>query len=492
MKILVVEDDLVSRRILVRMIEKLGHTPQTASNGREALELIQKEPHRVIISDWMMPEMDGVELCRRVRSQVAEYYVYFILCTAKDRREDRLEGMQAGADDFLTKPLDPDELIARLGVAQRILQMQDDLRRHADELEAIRDEMAAQNEELQETMSCVSAANMRFSQLFDGLPVPAFTYDAEGRIREWNCAAEDLYGWTSPKVFERQIWEVLVAEEDVETSKEIVARVFNGERLVNLERRHTAVDGRQIDVLLSTFPLRGVDGSITGAIAASVDVTERNRLRRELEEQLRRADALNEELKAANAALAESARTDGLTGLRNHRYLISSLTEMFALSSREHMDLSFVMLDVDKFKDYNDTYGHPAGDEVLRTVAEILKANVRECDIAARYGGEEFAILLPGANVKESVHVAERLRAAIEGYPWPLRPVTASFGISTRDASMEHPSDLVKEADRALYKAKRAGRNRVWHSHWICCQDEDQDCPDASVPREAAELKKIA
>lgn len=486
MNILVVEDDAVSQRILARMIEKLGHTPHLAPNGRAAWDLIQKEHYRIIISDWMMPEMDGVELCRLVRANIQSYYSYFILCTAKDHREDRLEGLRVGADDFLTKPLDPDELLARLGVAQRILKMQDDLQRHAEELEAIRDEMAAQNDELQETMACVSAANLRFSQLFNGLPVPAYTYDAEGRIREWNRAAEELYGWTGPKVFERPLWEVLVGPEDVETSKNIVNRVFSGERVVNLERRHFALDGRQIDILLSTFPLRGPAGTITGAIAASVDVTERNRLRRELEEQLRRADDLNKELKAANAALAESARTDGLTGLRNHRFFISSLNDLFALSSRQNMHLSLIMLDVDKFKAYNDAYGHPAGDEVLRTVSQILQQNVRDCDTAARYGGEEFAVLLPGASAAESIQIAERLRSAIQAHPWPLRLITASFGVSTRDLRMKHPSDLVKEADRALYHAKRLGRNRVVHCNWVCSQDAEVLPPDVPEPVPAA------
>ncbi|MGC8668043.1 MAG: diguanylate cyclase [Chthonomonadales bacterium] len=492
MKILVVEDDAVSQRILARMIEKLGHTPQIAPNGLAAWQLIQAEPCRIIISDWMMPEMDGLQLCRLVRSNIHDYYAYFILCTAKDHREDRLEGLQAGADDFLTKPLDPDELLARLGVAQRILKMQDDLRRHAEELEEIRDEMSAQNEELQETMSCVSAANLRFSQLFDGLPVPAYTYDAEGRIHEWNHAAEELYGWTGPKVFERPVWEVLVGPEDVETSKGIVTRVFKGERMVNLECCHFALDGRQIDVLLSTFPLRGPEGVITGAIAATMDVTERNRLRRELEQQLRRADALNEELKAANAALAESARTDGLTGLRNHRFFLSSLNDLFALSSRQNMELSLIMLDVDKFKDYNDTFGHPAGDDVLRTVSRILKENVRDCDTAARYGGEEFAVLLPGADAKQSIQIAERLRCAVEAHPWPLRPVTASFGIATRDMRMDHPSDLVKEADRALYHAKRSGRNRVLHSNWLCFQSADLPAPDIPENPPAPSLERTA
>jgi diguanylate cyclase (GGDEF)-like protein len=129
------------------------------------------------------------------------------------------------------------------------------------------------------------------------------------------------------------------------------------------------------------------------------------------------------------------------------------------------LPLSLVLLDVDHFKSYNDAFGHPAGDDVLRAVGALLRRGVRNCDITARYGGEEFAVLLPGAGADKAVEIADRLRGLVAGHDWPSRPVTASFGVATLDplAPPSGPDELVEQADRALYSSKRLGRNCVTH-----------------------------
>ena len=134
------------------------------------------------------------------------------------------------------------------------------------------------------------------------------------------------------------------------------------------------------------------------------------------------------------------------------------------LSIRGATPLSLILMDVDRFKQYNDTFGHPAGDEVLRGVSSTLRAYVREHDLVARFGGEEFVVLLPSTDADTAVAVAERLRAAIASRPWPLGNVTASFGVATADPSHPvSPASLLEQADQALYRAKRAGRDRVVH-----------------------------
>ena len=165
----------------------------------------------------------------------------------------------------------------------------------------------------------------------------------------------------------------------------------------------------------------------------------------------------------ANERLEELATKDGLTGLNNHRTLQERLAQEWERAERHGSPLSFLLLDVDRFKDYNDTFGHPAGDEVLRTVSAVLTATVREADILARYGGEEFAVILPDNGHDGAARAAERLCRAIESASCPGRGVTASIGVATRSGATGCTADLVTAADRALYRAKRQGRNRVAH-----------------------------
>jgi two-component system cell cycle response regulator len=165
-----------------------------------------------------------------------------------------------------------------------------------------------------------------------------------------------------------------------------------------------------------------------------------------------------------NRALAELATVDALTSARNRRFLEDVLHAGVSFSVRHALPLSLIMLDVDDFKRYNDTFGHPAGDDVLRIVAAVLQGGLREHDIIARYGGEEFAILLPATDGESARSIAERLRASLAGQPWSLRAVTASLGVATMlpDEPIE-PAALVAAADRALYHSKARGRNCVTH-----------------------------
>lgn len=171
-----------------------------------------------------------------------------------------------------------------------------------------------------------------------------------------------------------------------------------------------------------------------------------------------------EVLSRKNARLAELATIDDLTQLKNRRRFNEDLEHHVALASCGGMPLSLVLLDVDRFKQYNDTFGHPAGDEILRGVSASLRSFVREHDMVARFGGEEFVVLLPSTYADTALLVAERLRAEIAARTWPFGTVTASFGVATAHPALtESVASLVQQADQALYRAKRAGRNRVAH-----------------------------
>ncbi len=180
-----------------------------------------------------------------------------------------------------------------------------------------------------------------------------------------------------------------------------------------------------------------------------------------LNEQLELTQRLNADLESANARLATLATTDALTGLRNRRHFDEVLRDGCALMKRRREPVSMILVDVDEFKKYNDTFGHPAGDAVLRRVAANMRDQIRGHEVLARFGGEEFAILLLGAGENEAFSVAERLRAAVAAGPWLERQVTASFGVSTIHPGEGDPAELVARADEALYQSKRSGRNRV-------------------------------
>lgn len=173
---------------------------------------------------------------------------------------------------------------------------------------------------------------------------------------------------------------------------------------------------------------------------------------------------LNRDLTEANRALAQAAVTDGLTGLKNHRAFQEALHSLVQMAERLQQPLSLIMLDIDYFKQFNDTFGHPAGDDLLRQVAQVLRDSARAYDVAARYGGEEFALLLPNTTLEQAVQVAERLREAIGAIANPHRAITASLGVATYRGGAA-PATLLYEADAALYRAKRDGRNRVCTYH---------------------------
>jgi diguanylate cyclase (GGDEF)-like protein len=187
---------------------------------------------------------------------------------------------------------------------------------------------------------------------------------------------------------------------------------------------------------------------------------ELERVHAQLQQAHQELATLNAELLEANRALAQAAVTDGLTGLKNHRAFQESLHSAVQMAERLQQPLSLVMFDIDHFKQFNDTFGHPAGDELLRQVAQVLRESARAYDVAARYGGEEFALLLPNTTLEQAVQVAERLRQQISAIENPHAPVSASFGVATYRRGAP-PATLVYEADAALYRAKRSGRDRV-------------------------------
>jgi diguanylate cyclase (GGDEF)-like protein len=313
MKILAAEDNPIFQSMLRTLLTKWGYDVTIARDGIEAMQALQSaDSPRLAILDWMMPGMDGVEVCRRIRAAGREPYIYILLLTARTDSQDLVEGMDAGSDDYLTKPFNAHELRVRLRAGRRILDLQ-------------------------------------------------------------------------------------------------------------------------------------------------------------------------EELLQAREALREQATHDSLTSLLNRASILETLHNELSRSRRESQPVALLMVDLDRFKLINDTYGHLAGDAVLREAARRMKSAVRSYDAIGRYGGEEFLIVLPGCEGEAARVQAERVREAVAASTFDAGPqsvaVTCSIGVSCRARpSPGHTDFLVREADLALYRAKDHGRNCVEIARI------QSDLPDHLVP----------
>lgn len=316
-KVLIVDDDPAMLRLLAKLLDAAGYSILQATNGRDALHIVLAEAPPIVITDWVMPEMDGLQLCRTLRQHEGVRFVYLVVLTAHGERELITEAFEAGADDFLTKPVSQPELLARLRAADHIARLEEDLSRRTREIHRL-----------------------------------------------------------------------------------------------NAETAITA-----------------------------------------------------DKLAAANDKLRQMVTLDELTGLLNRREAMSRLQQLWGMHHRYGHPFSCIMLDVDNFKRINDTYGHAAGDTVLRETARVLQTSVRQTDVVCRVGGEEFLILCQNVGAAGAETCADHTRAAIEAhvFKWEGKnlKVTISLGVAEWQPEMRSTDDILRVADRAMYASKEAGRNCV-------------------------------
>ena len=309
--------------------------------------------------------------------------------------------------------------------------------------------------------SALRESETRFRTVVESLSEGLVVHDEERRIVYWNRSAERILGMTAeemlglnqmPKSY-RFVNEdgSDCAYEDRPATRALRTGQVQEPRTMGVHMP----DGTFRWLSAGAVPIEAENGGRT-AVSSVVDVTERHAQERRLREYA-------DELKSANARLEDLATTDGLTGLKNHRFFQDWLRRRIEQCA-SGLPLSIALLDVDRFKLYNDDFGHQAGDAVLRGVAVALQSAVRAGDLIARYGGEEFVVVMPGANATMALATAERLRMAVAALPFPVRAVTASFGVATLGEGMIDAPSIIGAADEALYASKHGGRNRV--THW--------------------------
>ncbi|MCW5942663.1 MAG: diguanylate cyclase [Fimbriimonadaceae bacterium] len=460
--VLVAEGDEVERNVLARHLTDLGHRVELAEDGAQALDLLRHRHYPIVVAAWILPQLDGIELTREIRA-LGGAYTYVVIGTAHSSRSHRLLAFEAGVDDVVGRPFDGDELFSRMVVAGRVLATEQQMR------QVVRERDNAQ-ERLRDAHRLLTVASTRFEELFDGLPIACFTFDHDFRIREWNRESEQLFQIPPYLAIDRVVWELFSGKSRKPWSKSTLEKVLLGGNMDQVEWSMTRQDGTMCYMLANIFPLRGMNNEVRGVICGNVDITARKEAEQRGEVHVKQLNVIAMELERermkleeANTRLEHMAVTDGLTGLRNRRAFQQLFEEEFEKHLRSEHPLSLILLDVDRFKQLNDHYGHTTGDTVLRELADTLQRTCSVGEFAARYGGEEFVIILPNAGPEHALERAEAFREAIEAHDFGINHVTASFGVATANGKLTDGKKLVDQADEALYESKRRGRNRSTH-----------------------------
>jgi diguanylate cyclase (GGDEF)-like protein/PAS domain S-box-containing protein len=285
-------------------------------------------------------------------------------------------------------------------------------------------------------------------------------YSTDGRIVYISPSCERVLGFL-PEEMPRMAPFAIVHNQDRERLERHFNQLLRGEPVSSIQIRMMHKTGRHLWLEMMWRAVQNERGQVTQLQVSSRDITDSKQNERNLEDAQRKLRQQQDMLQDANSKLSELAALDGLTQLRNRRAFEERLEDETRRWRRHGNEVSLVLLDIDHFKSYNDTYGHPKGDEVLRAVGRLLRRSLRAADFAARYGGEEFAVILPNTSEAGALVVAEQLLRTIAEATWEDRVITASIGVATMSEDISSPEQLVDAADRALYRSKQAGRNRV-------------------------------
>ncbi len=488
-KLLIVEDHHEMLQVMSKYLKEQGFKVVGAESGEAALEKFSEFVPDIVLMDIMLPGMSGIEATRKIRRiNDIDSYIPILMITAKNEVEDVVTGLESGADDYIVKPFNFQELVARINSAIRIKKLNDMLRSQSRELEHANEQISGLNESLISKNKELRKKIFDLHNLFDIswelhsildihrlinstllTLVGQFSCRSAMFIYNYERAEHTLTVVNSKGLFKSDIEDIRIAKSDP-----LVEYLFKKHRPMVMEDIPAEYHDSKCYQQLSKVPVALISPVIVNQREIALlclGVRVKNKAYDVNEMEILSTINNIVSIAISNAALYEEVTqlsyTDGLTGLHNYRYFEMRLKEEVVRYKRNEQNVSLIILDVDYFKNYNDTLGHQAGDEVLRDLGKILRQTVRENDIAARYGGEEFAVVLPGIGPKGVRILAERIRKNIEEYYFPneeVQPsgkVTVSIGIATLPMDADSVTDLIHKADTALYKAKNQGRNRV-------------------------------
>ncbi len=448
-RVLVVDDVPANVKLLEARLSAEYFDVLTAVSGADALAICERAECDVVLLDVMMPDMDGFEVCRRLKGGISTHHIPVVMVTALDQPSDRVRGIEAGADDFLTKPVSDVALIARVRSLARLKLMTDELRMRAVTSREIGIE-SPEREALTDAgrggsilvVDDRTASSERLRGMLNGEHRVEIEADPNEALFH---AAEGNY-------------DLLIVSLALDN--------FDGLRLCSqvrsLERTRNVPILAIADAENNTKLVRGLEIGVNDYLTRPID---KNELMARVRTQIRKK-RYTERLRDNVQMSIEMAITDALTGLYNRRYMESHVGTLVEQAVARGKPLTVLVLDIDFFKTINDSYGHDAGDDVLREFAIRIKKSIRGIDLACRYGGEEFVVVMPETDMAVATMVAERLRRRIATEPFPIQQggrlieVTISVGLAALGRD-DTAATVLKRADQALYRAKRDGRNRV-------------------------------
>ena len=445
-RVLVVDDVEANVRLLEAKLTIEYFDVVSCQDGATALSLAAEAQPDLILLDVMMPGMDGFETCRRLKAQPETRHIPVVLVTALDGREDRIRGLEAGADDFLTKPIDDVILFARVRSLTRLKQVMDDLRE--------REENSRRMGVSGDTAGRLRAEGGRVLVVDDNARQAAVIAEALGqehRVTVETDADKALTAIKGPL-------DLIIVN--------VTADAFDGLRIVALSK---SGDARRAPILAVVDPqdrarmVKALELGATDILPRPIDAEELSARAKTQIRRKRYSDFLREKLDYS----LEMAVTDALTGLHNRRYMAGQLQALVNRAVHGGSSVAVLLMDIDHFKSVNDSFGHDAGDEVLTEFAVRLATNVRAVDLPCRMGGEEFVVVMPGAELEDAHRVAERIRRDVASAPFRIMggreslSITISIGVAATNGMGDTPEQLMKRADEGVYEAKAGGRNKV-------------------------------
>lgn len=450
-RILIVDDEPLNVKLLAAMLPADQYETIKAYDGREALKKIVNETPDLILLDVMMPGLDGYEVTRTVKNDSDTRDIPVILVTALDGTDNKIKGLEAGADEFLNKPVSKTELIARVNSLLRLKQYQDQLKTH----------MQSKNH--------FTTPDQSQRSIEEEINLPSILI-VEDDVKDAKLILNYLHGEAYI------IKQVKDGEEAISRARQekidliLLDILLPGMDGFETCRRLKAMDQTKDIQIVALTSLNDMESKVKGIELGADDYLVKPINMHELRVRIKalvKKKAYLDRLHANYEMAVHSAITDKLTGLYNHAYFEHFLGLEVKRSLRQNMPVSLMMIDIDDFKQYNDTLGHLAGDQILSELGLLIKTNIREIDLAARYGGEEFSVVLPGVDLKGAVTTAERIRLVIHENSFSpelssdSKTLSVSIGIAACPSDAEAVKELINKADMALYKAKREGKNRV-------------------------------